>query len=321
LTKEIFKHLKRFLPFIGIILLIIYVLLEEDIELIMDSFLSIHPLYIIYALLLTIPRVLVRNIAWQMILKEQKINISFIKSLKIFLIGYFYGSFTPGYMGQLMRIPYLKEKTNEPYGKLFINSTIETTVHTVSIYIIIFIGSIIILEKFPELFIIVIIWLSILSGTVIYFINKKRGEKLLFGFVKYLIPKKFKSNSKQFVKTFYKDFPKIYRLIPPIIIGAITWIIIFSQEYLFVIALDVQIPYIYFLLFFPIANAAGFIPITFAGLGTRELTAVAIFTTLFPEVISEKILVVSLMGFIITDLCTGFIGFLLSLTETVKRIQ
>lgn len=316
MTRRIFKYAKKILPFIGIILLIIYIFLKEDLNEIKNAFLAIHPIYIILALSLTIPRVLVRNVAWKMMLKEQKIDIGFWKSLKIFLIGYFYGSFTPGYIGQLMRIPYLKEKTGEPYGKLFVNSTIETTVHTSSMYIVIFICSIFFIDQLPEVFILISIWCAFLFGTILFFIGKKRGEKLLFGLTKYLLPKKIRTSSNQFIGTFYKDFPKIRRLIIPGLITSITWIIIFSQEYIFVIALGVEIPYLYFLFLFPIANAAGFIPITFAGLGIREITAVTIFTLLFPSVESHDILVVSLMGFIITDVCTGFVGFLLSLTET-----
>ena len=121
-----------------------------------------------------------------------------------------------------------------------------------------------------------------------------------------------KNQFNKFVNTFYADFPKIKKLIAPFILGIFTWIIIFSQEYIIVLALGLNIPYIYFLLLFPIANTAGFIPITFAGLGTRELTTVVIFSTLF-TVGKEEILVVSLLGFIITDMCTGFIGFLVSL--------
>ena len=104
------------------------------------------------------------------------------------------------------------------------------------------------------------------------------------------------------------------------ILGVITWVIIFSQEYILVIALDLDVSYLFFLLLFPVANVVGFIPITFAGLGTRELTAVFIFSTLF--MVSEaEIFVVSLLGFIITDIFTGFIGFLVSLTETKISIK
>jgi len=104
-------------------------------------------------------------------------------------------------------------------------------------------------------------------------------------------------------------------MILPFLLGILTWVIVFTQEYIIVLALGLSIPYLMFLLLFPIANTAGFIPITFAGLGTRELTAIFIFSTLYaiPE---EKILVLSLVGFMVTDVFTGLLGFIMSLTES-----
>ncbi len=317
MTKKIFKHAKKFLPFIGIVLLI-YTIYTLDVEKIKNAFFSIKPIFIILALSLTLPRILIRNYAWQLIQKEQNIKLTFFQSLKIFLIGYFYGSITPGYLGQLMRVPYMKKKTGDPYGKLFVNSSIESIVHSSSMYIMIIIGALLIVETFPGIFPITIVWIIILAIIIIYFIKKERGEKLFYTLIKYLIPKKLKHNLNRFVQTFYNDFPKINRLILPFILGIFTWIIIFSQEYIIVIALGLNIPYIWFLLLFPLANAAGFLPITFAGLGTRELAAIVLFSTLF-AVGKEEILVVSLVGFIITDLFTGFIGFLATLTETGEK--
>lgn len=317
MTKKIFKHAKKFLPFIGIIILI-YTIYTLDVEKIKNAFFSIKPIFIILALSLTLPRILIRNYAWQLIQKEQNIKLTFFQSLKIFLIGYFYGSITPGYLGQLMRVPYMKKKTGEPYGKLFVNSSIESIVHSSSMYIMIIIGALLVVETFPGIFPITIVWIIILAIIIIYFIKKERGEKLFYTLIKYLIPKKLKHNLNRFVQTFYNDFPKINRLILPFILGIFTWIIIFSQEYIIVLALGLDIPYLYFLLLFPLANAAGFLPITFAGLGTRELAAIVLFSTLF-AVAEEEILVVSLVGFIITDLFTGFIGFLATLTETGEK--
>jgi len=316
-TQKIFKHAKKLLPFIGIAILI-YTVYSLDIEKIKNAFFSIKPIFIILALSLTLPRVLIRNYAWQLIQKEHNIKLTFFQSLKIFLIGYFYGSITPGYLGQLMRIPYMKEKTGEPYGKLFVNSSIESIVHSSSIYITLVIGALLILEKFPGIFLIAMVWIILLAIIIIFFIKKERGEKLFYTIIKYLIPKKLKHNLNRFVQTFYNDFPKINRLIIPFILGIFTWIIIFSQEYIIVIALGLNIPYILFLLLFPLANAAGFLPITFAGLGTRELAAIVLFSSLF-AVAEEKIFVVSLLGFVITDLFTGFIGFLATLTETREK--
>lgn len=322
MKRGIFKQAKKFLPLVGILVLII-IILSLDVGEIKDAFLLINPIFIVFALVLTIPRVLIRNYGWRLIQKEQKINISYFESLKIFLIGYFYASWTPGFVGQLMRVPYMKEKTGEPYGKLFVNTFIEVTVRQVAIYTMIVGGLLIIIDQFSDLEItrvlpiIIAVLISIQAIVILYFIKKERGEKFFALFVRYLIPKKFKGSSSKFVDTFYKDFPRISRLIIPFLLGFVTWGIIFSQEYIIVYALGANIPYLSFLLLYPVANIAGYIPVTFAGLGFRELTSIIIFSTLF-GVGEEIVLVFTLLGFILTDVVTGFVGFLVSLTEARK---
>jgi glycosyltransferase 2 family protein len=314
MVKNLLNKAKIVLPFIGLIILA-YIIYSLDVHKIITAFLSIEPIFVVYALLLTIPLLLIRNATWQIILQEQKITVGFFYSLKIYLIGVFYGSITPGYYGQLMRIPYLKEKTNEPFGKLFINTIIETFVHSFSLYGMMIIGALLVIGTLPELLPITIVWILCFALLGVYFTKKKRGEKFFRIIINYLIPKKVKPHLNAFVDTFYIDFPRFKTMILPYVLGIITWIIVFSQEYMILLGLDIQIPYFAFLVLFPIANTAGFIPITFAGLGTREVTAIFIFTTLFP-VAGEQILVLSLVGFVVTDLFLGFLGFLLSLTES-----
>jgi len=314
MVENLLKKAKIVLPFIGLIILA-YIIYSLDVHKIITAFLSIDPKYIVYALLLTIPLLFIRNAAWQLILREQNITVGFFYSLKIYLIGLFYGSISPGYFGQLMRVPYLKEKTGEPFGKLFINTVIETFVHTFSLYGMMIIGALLVVGTLPELLPITIAWILCFTFIAAYFVKRERGEKLLRILINYIIPKKVKRHFSAFVDTFYIDFPRFKAMIIPYVLGIITWIIVFSQEYMILLGLGLQIPFFAFLLLFPIANVAGFIPITFAGLGTREFTAIFIFTTLF-QVAGEQILVLSLVGFIVTDLFLGFLGFLLSLTES-----
>ena len=319
MKKKIFKHVKKYLPLLGIIILL-YIIYSLDFEKIKTAFLSVQPFFILLALSLTLPRILIRNAAWQMIQKEQKINISYWKSLKILFIGFFYCSITPGYIGHLMRIPYMKEETKQPYGKLFINVFLEVMIRAFSLYIMVTIGLLLVLDlsyQMINILTIWFIWILIVIVILLFFIKKERGEKLLLILVKYLIPTKFKKDTKNFFETFYSDFPKMRKLIAPFLLGAITWVIVFSQEYLYVLSLGLNIPYFYFLLLFPLANVAGFIPITVGGLGVREAAGILIFTTLF-AVSKEEILVVSLLGFLTVEVFTGLIGFLLSLTDTVK---
>jgi uncharacterized protein (TIRG00374 family) len=314
MVENLLKKAKIVLPFIGVIILA-YIIYTLDLHKIITAFLSIDPIFIVYALLLTIPLLFIRNAAWQLILREQKITVGFFYSLKIYLIGLFYGSISPGYFGQLMRVPYLKEKTGESFGKLFTNTVIETFVHTFSLYGMMIIGALLVVGTLPELLPITIAWILCFTFIAAYFVKRERGEKFFRIIINYLIPKKVKPHMNAFVDTFYIDFPRFKTMILPYALGIITWIIVFSQEYLILLGLGLQIPYFAFLLLFPIANVAGFIPITFGGLGTREFTAIFIFTTLFP-VTGEQILVLSLVGFIVTDLFLGFLGFLLTLTES-----
>lgn len=212
-----------------------------------------------------------------------------------------------------MRIPYLKEKTNEPTGKLFVNTFVETALHTLSLYIMMVFGAIIISREHPEAVKYSLIFLTAILLIYGFFIKKERGEKFFNIIIKLFIPKKLKQYSKKFVNTFYKDFPSVKDLVLPFIIGSTTWIIMYTQIYIIALSLNINIPYHVFLLLYPIANIIAFIPVTSAGLGTRETTVMILFS--FFNIPPEKAIVVSLAGHIITDVITGFYGFITSIIE------
>jgi uncharacterized protein (TIRG00374 family) len=315
--KNIILYSKKVVPFIGIVILF-YLIINIGFEKIINTFLEISPINIIFAASLTFPRLFIRNTQWQLILKKQNINVSFIKSLKIFMIGYFYGSITPGYLGQMIRIAYMKDATNEPLGKLFVNSTIETAVHGLSLYFMMLIGAFIVAEFYPEIFIGAIFFVFISIIIYAFFIKKERGEKIFYFLIKLFIPKKFRIYLDKFVNTFYKDFPQIKDYILPFLLGIPAWIIIYSQIYILGLSLNIEIPYFIFLVLYPIGNIIAFIPISSAGLGTREMTLVLLFS-LF-GVSPEKAIVLSLAGHLLTDVLTGFYGFIISLTEYKGKI-
>jgi uncharacterized protein (TIRG00374 family) len=317
MVSDLVNKVKKFLPFIGIAILL-YVIYTLDVKKLIAAFRSLNPLFILAALALNLPQLLIRNSVWQLILKQHKIQIGYLASLKVFLIGYFYGSFTPAYSGQVMRLPYLKERTGEPYGKLFFNLVIETTLHTISLYCMMFIGAILVFTELPQILYFVIIWLLFVALVILYFIKKERGQRFFNALIKYLAPQKLKAYLASFADTFYADFPRIKTLLVPMLLGVFTWLIVFTQEYIVALALGLSIPYLLFLVLYPVASTVGFLPVTFAGLGTRELTAIFIFTTLF-LIPRETVFVLSIVGFVITDAFCGFIGFLLSLTETRSK--
>lgn len=213
-----------------------------------------------------------------------------------------------------MRVPYMKKPSGEPYGKLFVNVTLETYIHTLSLYAMMVVGAVVVASLLPQLLWLTIVWVGVMVGLFLVLKKKERGDAVFRRLVRWGVPGRFRDQVSSFTDTFYLDFPHLRSFVVPVLVGAVTWVLIFSQEYCMVLALGLPIPYLYYLVLFPIANVAGFIPISVAGLGTRELTAVVIFTTLF-NVPRAEVFVVSLAGFMVTDVFLAVIGFVLSLTE------
>jgi len=79
---KLFKFLKKILPFIGLIFFILYITFTFDFVDIKEAFLRVSPFFICLSLVLTIPGVIIRIYAWQIVLKEQSIQISFLQLLK-----------------------------------------------------------------------------------------------------------------------------------------------------------------------------------------------------------------------------------------------
>jgi len=322
------KFLKKFMPFIGIVLLI-YILIDIGLQDILSALekLKNSPIYIILAVALTLPRILIRNFQWQYILRKQKIFVSYIKSLKIFLIGYFYGAITPGYMGLLIRVPYLKEETNEPIGKLFVNNVILSAISTLPLYFMATLGAFVIAsQKLPETFlinpdlipIIACIILTVQISIYLFFIKKERGMKALRFLVKLAFKKKFQYILKRFIENFYRDFPSLRELIVPILLAVPGWVIIFSQIYILGLPLGItKVPYFDFILLYSIANLIAFIPITSGGLGLRELTLITLLDTYGIE--ANIAVVIGLTGHLITDVLTGFYGLIIALFEAINN--
>ena len=95
-------QLKKILPITGIIILI-FILTTLDFEEIFTIFSGINPWHSFICFFAIVPLILIANIEWQILLRKQKIHVSFWYSIKNFFIGYFYGFITPGGIGAYTR--------------------------------------------------------------------------------------------------------------------------------------------------------------------------------------------------------------------------
>jgi uncharacterized protein (TIRG00374 family) len=236
-----------------------------------------------------------------------------MKSLKIYLKGYFYRTITPGHLGAWIRVHYLKEETKEPYGKSFVNYLIYAMMGYLPIFLFILIGTFYLINQLPQAFILTVIFLAILLSVIFLFSKKDRGGKILNVLVKWLIPQKAKHVFKSFIGTFYQDFPKLKGLIYPFLIGFFNLVLLNSQLYLIALILDANIPYFTFLMLYPLIGAITLIPISPGSIGTREAAVIFLFS--FYGIDPAVSVVISLTGFMIHSVPLCITGFFISLGD------
>ena len=294
---------------IGVIILII-ILNNINFSDLLNILINIKIEYCLFAILLTIPFFLVKIFRWSYILKNVGININFYKSTLIYGAGLFAGMVTPGHLGELIRGVFLSKKGYDL--SLSISTVILERFLDLLLLIILSIPTAIILlnikikvESFflgliliPILFI-MIYKLFLKIKIIDCILNKSFFSKLI---------NKIKKNIK-YLKSFIYNKKILVYIFTITIIAFLTNVIRF---YLLLMSLSINIPVIFFIFGIAFVSVAGLIPISIAGIGTRDAAMILFFASLgFPAenaiAFSSLILIVA-YGF---NILLGFPAWLL----------
>ncbi len=313
--------LKKIIPIIGFIILI-YILVNIDLNKILSDFSIINPIYLFLSIFSISPVILLLNFQWQIMLKKQKIKVSYLYSLKNIFIGYFYGFISPGGYGAYARIYYLKNESKTSLQKCFSNVILLNTIDYISLLILGIFGIIILLNRSPgllNLLITLIIVLILIIILLIILMKKELSKKILTKIIKFrpinfLIDAEKISNS---IESFYEDLPNLQFLKIPFILSLVGWFLQFFIIFLIAKLFAINIDFIYFIAILSIANIVASIPITIYGLGTREIALISLFSMF--NIIPEKIVSLSLFWFTIAWLIPSIFGGFITLREGFNK--
>jgi len=89
--------------------LIVVILMRVDVGSILRAICSLD-MRVLWAIPLTVVMYVIRAIKWRWLLQSRDINVSVLKSLSLILIGVFYGTVTPGKVGELARAFHFRHK-------------------------------------------------------------------------------------------------------------------------------------------------------------------------------------------------------------------
>jgi len=196
---------------------------------------------------------------------------------------------------------YLKDKTKKTVVECGINVLYDRILDMLCVFSIAFLGVISLTERLPVTLSIILLILVMFTFFGLVFLSKQQG-KLPTRMLIYLIPKSIKQ---RFEAQPYSLLQARY-LYKPFLVGLLSWLIVFSQSYVVCLALGIRIPYIRYITLFPIASVVALVPITVAGLGTREATMISLLR-LFGVAPSQAI-ALSLLSYTITTIIPATVG-------------
>jgi len=306
---------KKILPVIGIIILI-YLLSTVDLPAVFDIFSRIPLFYAFLCLFSVVPIVISTNIQWQILLKKQKIHVSFLYSLKNIFIGYFYGFITPGGFGAYIKALYLKHESRQPLPKCISNIITFNTLDFLSLLVLGLIGSFFLSSRFPYLFITIVIVSIIVSSLFLFFLKKEKSKVVFTKIVQSNIFSVVKDRLEDPIETFYENLPSFKDVLLPFFLSIFGWIVRFSELYLISRLFDIEVPYISFIFIIAVANVVASLPISIYGLGTREITLISLFSIF--AVAPEKIISLSLFWFAVIWLLPSVVGAVITFFESKK---
>lgn len=311
-----FRRLKLLLPFIGIAIFV-YLVYSIGIEDIAGALSNLDPMLFLVSLSLFVPRIVISTRRWQLVARQQGIYVDLATLIKINLIGLFYGTVTPLWVGDWIRMPYIREESNAPLGTCAASVILDQLMEFAALFVLALAGSMVLLPRYPLFFVAFAALLVVVVAVVIYFKEKKRSIRLLRLVSRVLIPQRFHEPVFREFDAFYGRLPRLSALSVPLILGFVSYVLYFGQIYLVALSFDVGIPVVDFVLIYPVAVIIGLIPITISGFGTREGVLITLLGVY--GVAREVAVAISLSGYIVTLLIPAIVGGIFSVTREASK--
>jgi len=283
------KNITKSILILSITAFIFYLIFQKiDYISLKKAFLEINLFYIplILGLVLSIP--VISSKKWQSVLFAMNYQISFKESFYIVMGALPISVITPARSGDLIRSYYLKNKIpiGQTMGAVFAERIIDILILAI-------------FSLFGGLFfknlLFIFVPISIFFLCVSFFLVIRK--------IKFLFNLKWQERINQFLyvsKIFFKT-PK--KILPILFYSTILWSIIILEIKILFLALGVNISIVYIFAAFPLSVFIGLIPITLAGMGTRDSAIIYFFAHLTnPGICLAMGLLYSFFGYFLSAL-------------------
>ncbi|MFH1611661.1 MAG: lysylphosphatidylglycerol synthase transmembrane domain-containing protein [bacterium] len=272
------KTIKTFLQILGP-LIFIYILFQIDYSVLSGELRNINLSLLFFAFGLMILETIIRSFRWRIILSSLKLQVSIADSISLCWLGSFVGIITPGRLGEVIKVYFLKDKGCDSFRSLF-SIIID---RAVDVMVLLFLSAMIALFFLKSIGVYVVITgVMLLTGIIFIFLlidERSWVNKIFSKIIQKVVPIDLNNYSRftfgklwQGIKgTDKKDI--IYFIFYLIL----SWLLYFYSRYVIALSLGLKLSFMDIVIVSVSIAIVSILPISVAGLGTREAAVIYIF--------------------------------------------
>jgi uncharacterized protein (TIRG00374 family) len=251
------------------VFLFIYILLQIDFGLMIETALGINPFITILLVIMVTPIMFFKGARWHAVCTGLELNLKTDEAIEALCVAHMVNLILPGTVGDLVRVPYLQRRGN-PLEQSILSLFLDAAISIIFPYTAGILAILYILEIRVEFILIALLtpllWAFV--GILAYLGIKKMGGSLLYG---ERLKRMWINIRDAFVNlgNSITSIGKRQFLISLVLSGA-AWLVYTVQGFILAIALHIEVNWLYVVISLGLSTLLTAIPITIAGLGIRE---------------------------------------------------
>lgn len=243
---------------------------------------------------------------WKVLLNHQKVHLPFSEIFRSTYIGMFFAFVTPSQIGDLGRIFYFDSRRYPQEiiaGTVVLNKIIElVTLLGLGVCGVFYYSR----NLSPVILDFVLVFFFVMLFFLFLFLYSPAGKPFFKRIFYSFMPVIWRDRTYEWLSNFYNSFPTVKEVFPYVLLSLINWLVVYTFVCILALSLSIRVGYVSLVSALALSSAIGLLPITISGIGTREVSLIALLGVFGVE--EPRVLALSLLGFFLLKVSTALMG-------------
>lgn len=284
-----------------LILALLFYLIDIDLNTILDTFKALKQKYFLFSLFGVVIVLLIKSFRWHKIILNEGYYYSPRKSFGAYMSSYTIGVITPGRLGEIARLYYLRESCEIGFLPSF-RTIIIDRIFDLGVLVMLGIAGLLYYSKWV---IFDNAYIAVGSGILLFFI----GIYVVYFLLKHVLKKENFKNNKLFLFIYECICQSVDKRAPKLwFITVLAYLAYYAAIWLIFISLGIKMRIVDIAIVLSVVGLVTILPISWAGFGTREVSLVYLLS--FYNISTEVALSFSLLQFTAFFFWGGVVGLI-----------